>query len=221
MRPYVSGLQCESMSKIIQASQNQCPISSIVLRRKIIADVSVPSFLVPASGSLHEPLTPTTYTMFKGDKCNLSIFGLHTNPYVWGEDVFEFKPERFLERDGTKKGLRMREIEKGAFMPFGSVEGLFLICEDLTNPDVFTLNVQSVKSSLYRSRFRYEYKFSSSPQSCSSTSTKPCPPFSRNDCFPRNDSSSLSYLTSCLSRTSCRLSTGRISARQDGEDRGK
>lgn len=48
--------------------------------------------------------------MKKSDDCNIAIFALHNNPFIWGKDVEEYKPERFLG-----------EIQKGSFLPFGLV----------------------------------------------------------------------------------------------------
>lgn len=38
-----------------------------------------------------------------------SVVGLHYNPRYWGEDVKEYRPERFLE-----------QYDKDAFVPFSS-----------------------------------------------------------------------------------------------------
>lgn len=48
--------------------------------------------------------------MKKGDRCDLSISGLHNNELAWGDDVESYKPERFLDES---------KIVKGSFMPFG------------------------------------------------------------------------------------------------------
>ncbi|ODM98555.1 Methyl farnesoate epoxidase [Orchesella cincta] len=48
----------------------------------------------------------------KGATVWANIYGIHHDPNVWGDDVEEFKPERFLNDDGTKV------IRRDAFIPF-------------------------------------------------------------------------------------------------------
>lgn len=83
---------------------------SILIRREIIADVQVPSHRVPSSSSIHKEPIAQPYLMKKGDRCDLSVSGLHNNELIWGDDVGSYKPERFLDES---------KIVKGSFMPFG------------------------------------------------------------------------------------------------------
>lgn len=84
-----------------------------MVRRRIIAPVLV----VPAHNFADEKKDPiqTDYELRQGDTVALMIASVHTNPYVWGADVLDYKPERFL--DGELKNER--KIEKGSFIPFG------------------------------------------------------------------------------------------------------
>lgn len=78
------------------------------MRRRVVADAVVPCHHI--SDTPGAPLEPSTFKLNKGDFLHFDVAALHYNPYCWGEDVFEFKPERFLD---------MEKVHKGAFMPFG------------------------------------------------------------------------------------------------------
>ncbi|KAL9652005.1 hypothetical protein ABK040_000346 [Willaertia magna] len=52
------------------------------------------------------------YKVPKGVCCNFNIYGLHHNPTIWGEDVNEFRPERFDKEES-------KERPSCSFLPFG------------------------------------------------------------------------------------------------------
>jgi cytochrome P450 len=43
------------------------------------------------------------YTLPAGSDCVVAIYGLHKNKAIWGEDVDEFDPDRFLPENVAKR----------------------------------------------------------------------------------------------------------------------
>nr|AYM55643.1 cytochrome p450 [Croton stellatopilosus] len=60
-----------------------------------------------------EDMTVNNLTIPKGTNVWIDVVGMHHDPNLWGEDVFEFKPERF--KDDLYGGCK----HKMGFLPFG------------------------------------------------------------------------------------------------------
>ncbi|KAM0431294.1 hypothetical protein ACHAPT_005265 [Fusarium lateritium] len=59
-----------------------------------------------------------SYLLKKGLNVQMSAQVLHTLDSVWGQDVYEFDPERFLEKGG-KENLQSERAKRTSFAPFG------------------------------------------------------------------------------------------------------
>ncbi|KAI9295116.1 cytochrome P450 [Neoconidiobolus thromboides FSU 785] len=60
-----------------------------------------------------EELHFDNYIIPKGTRLALSIYSLHRDPEIWGEDSNEFKPERFLDENMNEKELKTKFITNG------------------------------------------------------------------------------------------------------------
>lgn len=59
-----------------------------------------------------------SYLLKKGLNVQMSSQVLHTLNRVWGNDVMEFDPERFIEKAG-KENLQSERAKRASFVPFG------------------------------------------------------------------------------------------------------
>ncbi|KAM0543984.1 hypothetical protein ACHAPJ_012009 [Fusarium lateritium] len=59
-----------------------------------------------------------SYLLKKGENVQMSALVTHTLDNVWGENVLDFKPERFIET-GTKENSESEKSRRAAYVPFG------------------------------------------------------------------------------------------------------
>jgi len=85
--------QLEYMSNVINETLRLYPPVSVIPDRKIEEDTIIGDYFLP-----------------KGYSVSLAVYPLHHDKEIWGDDVEEFKPERWL--DQTKE-------QKNVYLPFG------------------------------------------------------------------------------------------------------
>jgi len=81
------------VANIVNESLRMFPPVPNLPGRKITEDTQLEGWFIP-----------------KGFQINISIYRIHHNKEIWGEDAYEFNPDRFD---------RLTPIQKKAFMPFG------------------------------------------------------------------------------------------------------
>jgi len=69
---------------------------------------------IGVSHSVTEDCSFAGYNFKKGFVVVANLYGVHHDIDIWGNDVDQFKPERFLDSTGTKV------LPKEALMPFSA-----------------------------------------------------------------------------------------------------
>ncbi|ODM92571.1 Methyl farnesoate epoxidase [Orchesella cincta] len=91
-------------------------------------------------GAPHRMIADTMvydYFLPKDTTIIANLYGIHHDPKIWGEDVNEFRPERFLSEDET------RVIRHDALMPFSAGKRILQNFKIEADPDTPILNSET------------------------------------------------------------------------------
>lgn len=101
----------------IKRFEAECPLLNSTWMETLRIRNEVVSHRMTISDTVLEDSRGTSYVLKKGHDVAIPTGLYHLNKDVWGEDVGEFKPERFLAGGkGTAKQLERRNT---AYIPFG------------------------------------------------------------------------------------------------------
>jgi Cytochrome P450 len=108
------------LSLRISTLKLHCPLLNAASRESMRLGSDAPSTrLVTAETTLHDKETGDSYTLLAGSIVQIAGAAMHASPRIWGADVNEFNPRRFLMSKEQKAVATTQVNHPAAYRAFG------------------------------------------------------------------------------------------------------